>query len=283
VTKILRLKIKGLDQKLRRAKQLVHDLQQKREELRVILVREERKKRENNINNFTSRGSSNSKTSISIDRGGHKWQMNWNDVDELNESFFSVNTSISIPKSPLNKDRTTSSIETSFMEGKSNRDNRFGQRKPQISRLVKRNKENHEDEVMIGQISEIKDTRDFSQIHQEYLSTNPTTIGNGDSYYPSEFGVGSKKKDSKHIFLKKNTPEWGEPRKTFPWEKKDFEVAQGIPDEIFLEKTHSKDSFAKREDLLKLINDIKEFDTGEKEDFEAGTFGVNILKETDSQ
>jgi len=277
VAKMLRLKLNGINQKLRKAKQLVHDLRQKREELRILLIKEERKRRDNP---YASRGSSNSKASASIDKG-QKWHFNLNELDDLNESFFSVNTSIS--RSPINKDRIPSSIETSFVEGRSYRDNRFGPRKSHLSRTNKRNKENHESEATSYVPStEIKDYKDSSHFHQEYLSTNPT-LGNGETQQLSEFGNKAIKRDPKQIFLKKNTPDWGESRKSFPFEKKDFESVPGMPDEIFLEKTHSKDSFAKREDLLKLINDIKEFDGEEKEGFEAETFGTNLLKEIDSQ
>lgn len=277
MAKILRAKLKGIDQKLRKAKQLVHDLKHKRDELRALLIREERKRRDNP---YASRGSS--RTNVSIDRGGggQKWHMNWNEQDDLNESFFSVNTSIS--RSPVFKDRTTSSIETSFVEGRSHRDNRFGPRKSPLSRSNKRNKENNEEEMIYLHSTELKDHRDSNNLHQEYLSTNPT-LGNGEAYQSSEFGNKFKKRDPKQIFLKKNTPEWGESRKTPPWERRDFDPLHGLPDEVVLEKSHSKDSFAKKEDLLKLINDIKEFDTGEIDDFEAETFGTNLLKEADSQ
>ncbi len=253
VAKILKLRLKGINDKLKKAKQLVYDLRHKREEVRLMLAREERKRKEVG---YQSPGGSSNSISVSVERGGHAHRShNQNYVDDLNESWFSMNTSIS--RSPINRDRmTTTSIETSFVDNRSNnnRENRFGvpHKKSPISRNSRRpNQEEgflfipdptHPDLKLSSNNSQSENlAKEFVTSSQSEVSKEVTKV---------------KTRAHKLTFSKKDTPDWGTAdRKTMSSEKTEEDPGET---KIQLKVNGEGGEFSKRDDLLKLISEMKD-------------------------
>jgi len=259
VAKILKLRLKGINDKLRKAKQLVHNLRHKREEIRVMLVREEKKQREAGYNSGGD-GSSNSQTSISVARGGHAHSgyRSRHQIDDLNESFFSMNTSIS--RSPINKDRTTTtSIETSMVDFRNNRENRFGVTNRKSPTFKNYRKTREEEGLLIIPNPENNDLK---------LSSNNSQSSNlakeaAESEANKEV-TKIKMRGHKLTFSKKDTPDWGAiDRKTISSDKTEEDHGAGSGDAKIQVKVNGEGGeFSKRDDLLKLISEMKESKSG---------------------
>jgi len=248
VAKILKLRLKGVNEKLKRAKQLVHDLRHKREEIRLMLVREERKRKEAG---YQSPGGSSNSISVSVERGGHAHRShNQNYMDDLNESFFSMNTSIS--RSPINRDRiTTTSIETSFVDNR--RENRFGatHKKSPISRNSRR--PNQEEGFLLIPDPTHADLKLSSNNSQsDNLARDFETSSQAENKEVSKV----KTRAHKLTFSKKDTPDWGAAdRKTMSSEKTEEDAGET---KIQLKVNGEGGEFSKRDDLLKLISEMKD-------------------------
>ena len=164
VAKILKLRLNDINKRVRRTKEHLLDLRGKRNELKVLLAREERRRKDTYP---ISRGSSISRTSVSYDKFTRRGQMNESYFDDLNESFVSITTSVT--KSPMHRDRYNISSNDTSVDGRFWRDNRFAPAKKPTKnyRTIKKSNEPTEDFTSASHSIHVKETKETNDTQND--------------------------------------------------------------------------------------------------------------------